>query len=133
MNGEPILRPEFDLYVRMSAEAGRKTSEAIESIAESHKEAIKESRETNQILREYIIHNNNKHDKTSEEVIAIEKKINDIEEAMKASAQVVSWGQAVKKGVAVLSVAALTAAGGYYGLKIVSKPEQKTQKEQLKP
>lgn len=124
MSGEPILRPEFDLYVKMSAESNEKTSKAIESIAESHKEAIKESRETNQILKEYIIHNNHKHDETNKRITALAKKFNKIEEVVKANADVVSWGKTIKKGVIILIAGALTAMGGYYGLKVVDEPKQ---------
>lgn len=124
MSGEPILRPEFDLYVKMSAEANEKTSRAIESIAESHKESIKESRETNQILKEYIIHNNHKHDEANKRTTALAKELNKVKEVFKANADVVSWGKHIKKGVIILIVGALTAVGGYYGLQIVDESKQ---------
>lgn len=124
MSGEPILRPEFDLYVKMSAEANEKTAKAIESIAESHKESIKESRETNQILKEYIIHNNHKHDETNKRITSLAKKLNKVEEVVKANAKVTSWANTMKKGVIILVAGALTAVGGYYGLQIVDEPKQ---------
>lgn len=126
MKEDHISRPEFDLYVKMTAESNKKTSAAVESIARSHKEAIKESRETNQILREYIIHNNNKHDKTDERLTVQSNKIEALSHAVEANSNVTAFAKAVKKGLIIVLVGALTSIGGYYGLQAINKtPSEK--------
>lgn len=131
MSGEPIYRPEFDLYVRMSAEANEKTSKAIESIAESHKESIKENRETNQILREYIIHNNQRHDETNKRLTAQGKEMAELKELVKANSKVTAFALSAKKGIALIIAGALTAAGGYWSVQAISdekKPDKQIEK-----
>lgn len=104
MKGDPILRPEFDLYVKM-------TAEAMKSIAESNKESLTESRETNQILREYIIHNNHKHDDTNKRITSLAKEQNKLKIAVEANSKVTSFAITIKKGALIIAGGGLTAIG----------------------
>ena len=104
------------------------TTEAIASIAESTKESAKESRESNQILREYIIHNNNKHDQASKEIQEIKTDIKTLKGIAKANSKVTDIYKTLKKGLVVFVVAAITAFGGYYGMKIANPQEQEAKK-----
>lgn len=106
MNDSPIMRPEFDLYVKMTAEAMKK-------IAASSEEQAIESRETNTILREYIITNNNKHERTSEEIDVLKMKYRKIKDAVEANSKVTSIANKIKIVAWVIAVGGLTAFGAY--------------------
>lgn len=101
---EVIKRPEFEFYVKM-------TAEAIQTIAKSSKESAKESRESNQILREYIITNNQKHDDTSKRITNIAKEMHIIKEAVDASSKVTSFWSTVHKYTKYIIIGGLTALG----------------------
>lgn len=91
MSDKHVTRPEFDLYVQL-------TAESMVLIAESTKESAKESRENNQILREYIITNNNKHETTSKQIVEVKDEQKLMKEAISANSKVTSitskliWG-----------------------------------------
>jgi len=104
LSDDHILRPEFNLYVKM-------TAESMASIAESTKESAKESRESNQILREYIITNNNKHEKTDEEIteIKVEQKL--IKEAVEANSRLTSIANKIIWGGGIVLAGALGTFG----------------------
>ena len=104
MNGEHITRPEFDIYVKM-------TAESMSLIAASTKESAKESREINQILREYIITNNNKHEKTSGHIIEIKEDQKLIKEVVDANSRVTSIANKIIWGVGIVLAGALGAFG----------------------
>lgn len=104
MKGEHITRPEFDLYVKM-------TAESMASIAESTKESAKESRESNQILREYIITNNNKHEKTSDQIVDIKQQLKKVKEVVEANSKVTQVAKWIKWVLGAVSLGFLTALG----------------------
>lgn len=110
MGGEdqPVMRPEFELYVKM-------TAEAMTSIAKSTEESAKESRESNQILREYIITNNHKHDETGNRITSLAKKMSRIEDAVKANSKVTNFAMTIKKGIVIIVVSVLGAVGTMIG------------------
>lgn len=121
MSADPILRPEFDLYMKT-------TTAAIASIAESTKESAKESRESNKILREYIIHNNHKHDQATQERQEMKSDIKILKGIARANSKVTNIYKTGKKGFIIFIVAAITACGGYYGMKIANPQEQTPKK-----
>lgn len=119
LSDEAIKRPEFDLYMKT-------TTEAIASIAESTKESAKESRESNQILREYIIHNNNKHDETKKQVTHQGVEITSLKEAVAANKKITSFWLTIWKYVKYIIIGGLTAYGVYLADGMVEKPDNKT-------
>lgn len=104
------------------------TTEAIASIAESTKESAKESRESNQILREYIITNNNKHDQASQERQEMKSDIKKLKGFVKANSKVTDIYKTLKKGLIIFVSAAIVAWGGYYGMKIADPKKQEVKK-----
>jgi len=104
MKEDHISRPEFDRYVKM-------TAEAMATIAKSTQETAKESRESNQILREYIITNNHKHDAADKRMTAQAKEMGKIKAAVEANSRVTSFALLIKKAGVVVGLGALTALG----------------------
>ena len=106
MSGEPISRPEFDLYLKMNAESNQSTAKAIEAIQ-------MQGQETLEVLKELIIHNSVKHDNTNERLIKLFEKLKTLEEAVEANSKITEFWQTVKKYAAYVLIGGLTVYGGY--------------------
>jgi len=105
MSGDPISRPEFDLYMKMSAESNQQTSRAITAIQE-------QGQETLAVLKEYTIHNNHKHDETKAEQVKQAIKIRNLTEAVKANTNVSKFWRTVQKYGKYIVIGGLTVLGG---------------------
>lgn len=89
------------------------TAESMRSIAKSTKEAAIQSQESNQILREYIIHNNNKHDSTNKRMDALSKEQTTIKEAVIANSESSKTMKIIKWGAIIVLAGGLTAWGAH--------------------
>lgn len=107
MSADPISRPEFDLFLKMNAESNKVTSDAVAKIQI-------QGQETLDVLREYTIHNNHKHDETNKRIVDLAKKQSEIKEAVDANTKISSFWYTVKKYALYFVVAALTAFGGLW-------------------
>ena len=106
MRDDPISRPEFDLYLKMNAESNQATSKAIEAIQT-------QGQQTLDVLKEYTIHNNVKHDNTNARLIKLFEKQKTLEEAVDANSKITEFWQTVKKYAAFVLIGGLTVYGGY--------------------
>ena len=114
MSAEPISQREFDIYVKV-------TSEAIQAIQ-------KQGQETLDVLKEYTIHNNVKHDESNKRITNLAVELQSLSEAVMANSKVTSFAMTIKKGLVIFIIAAITASGGYYGMKIVNPEKQEAKK-----
>ncbi len=105
MNGEAIKRPEFDLYMKMNAESNEVTSKAVAAIQ-------KQGQETLDVLKEYTIHNNHKHDETNKRVTHQGQEINALKEVVAANDKITSFWNTIFKYVKYIVVGGLTVYGG---------------------
>lgn len=106
MSADPISRPEFDLYLKMNAESNQATSKAIEAIQS-------QGQQTLDVLKEYTIHNNVKHDETNKRIIKLFEKQKTLEEAVEANSKITEFWKSVKKYAAFVLIGGLTVYGGY--------------------
>lgn len=97
MSDDPILRPEFDLYMKSN-------SELTKSLSELLKELTKENRENNGMIKEYILTNGHR-------VALIESEQRDFREVVDSIAQMVPFLGPIKASVIFLAGGALTALG----------------------
>ena len=103
MSESHVTRPEFEIYVKM-------TAEAISSIAQTQKEWAKESKETNQILREHMINNNNRHDNTEAKIVQQEKEIAELRKAVLSWVELQPAAKRLRWAAGIMLVAFLTIA-----------------------
>jgi len=106
LSGEPISRPEFDLYLKMTTESSQATAKAIEAIQI-------QGQETLEVLKELIIHNSLKHDNTNERLIKLFEKQKTLEEAVEANSKITEFWQVVKKYAAYVLIGGLTVYGAH--------------------
>jgi len=99
-----VTRPEFDLYIKT-------TSKAMTLIASSIEKSLAEIRETNQILREYIIHNNHKHDATNVRLDLIVKEHGDLKKTVLERESMFQAAKALKWGAVIILTGLLMAVG----------------------
>lgn len=97
MSGDPILRPEFDLYMRSN-------SEVTKSLTELLKELTRENRENNEMIKEYILTNGHR-------INLIEAEQHDFRLVVDAIAQMVPFLGPIKGSIIFLAGGALTALG----------------------
>ncbi|MBL4664302.1 MAG: hypothetical protein JKY22_12295 [Flavobacteriaceae bacterium] len=90
----------------MNAESAQSTAEAITAIQ-------KQGQETLDVLKEYTIHNNVKHDKTNVRIVELYERQSAIEEAVKANTSITDFWRTVKKYATYVLIGALTVYGGY--------------------
>lgn len=105
MKGEAIKRPEFDLYMKMNAESNRATSKAVTAIQ-------KQGQETLDVLKEYTIHNNHKHDETNKRVTHQGQEINVLKEVVAANEKITSFWNTIFKYSKYIVIGGLTVYGG---------------------
>jgi len=121
MSADPISKREFDLYMKMNSETNKTTSKAILAIQ-------KQGQETLDVLKEYTIHNNHKHDETNKRIIDLATKQEKLSEAVAANSRVTSFAKKIEKGVLVVVLSALAVIGSYYGNKLVTPQHQEAKK-----
>ena len=90
----------------MNAESNQATSKAIEAIQS-------QGQQTLDVLKEYTIHNNVKHDETNKRIIKLFEKQKTLEEAVEANSKITDFWQTVKKYAAYVLIGGLTFYGGY--------------------
>lgn len=115
MKGDPILRPEFELYMKMTAESSGAISKAVTAIQ-------KQGQETLDVLKEYTIHNNHKHDETNKRIIDLAKRQDKTDEAVKANSEVTRAAKYLKWAIGIVLAGALTAYGSSLYNNISIKP-----------
>ena len=110
MNEDPILRPEFELYMKMSSEREERTTKAIEKMAEENTKQNESMEKIINLLTKYI----NKHDRLEERVNTNSDDIRDLSEAVVENSKTTNLKNIIKKGFAILISGILLAAGGIY-------------------
>lgn len=114
MSEDHVTRPEFDIYVKM-------TAESMALIAKSTEESLVESRETNQILREHTIHNDNKHEVTNVRISAQEARTDQIEKIVLEREGVYQAANKLKWAIGIILAGVLAAGGTWIFQTIVDK------------
>lgn len=104
MKDEAIKRPEFDLYMKMNAQSNRTTAEAVTAIQ-------KQGQETLNVLKEYTIHNNHKHDETNKRVTHQGGEITILKEAVAANSKLTSIANKIIWGGGIVLAGALGTFG----------------------
>jgi len=102
---EVIKRPEFALYMKMNAESNRTTAKAVTAIQ-------KQGQETLNVLKEYTIHNNHKHDETNKRVTHQGEEITVLKEVVAANEKITSFWNTVFKYLKYIVIGGLTVFGG---------------------
>ena len=93
MSADPVLRPEFDLYMKIQAKASTQTASAITK------------------LTEYTIHNDHKHEEHNRRLTNQAKTIIKIKDAVEANTKVTQIAKPIKWIVALVLTGALIAYG----------------------
>lgn len=104
MKDEPVSRPEFDLFVKV-------TADAMTKIADATAEQAKESKVTNKILLEHTITNNHKHERTAEELDYLKTQIRKLKAAVEANSKLTSIALVIKWAAGIIIVGGLTGIG----------------------
>jgi len=100
MSGEPILRPEFNLYVKMNAESNDRTSKALEQMVSDNK-----------IMHERVFEQMLKHDRLEERVNTNSDEIRVLSEAVKANSRLSSIANKIIWGGGIVIAGALGTFG----------------------
>ena len=93
MSGDPVLRPEFDLYMRVNSESTSKISEAITK------------------LTEYTIHNDHNHTEVERRLTNQGLSITNLTEAVNANSRVTQIARPIKWALVIILTGALMAYG----------------------
>lgn len=105
MSEERVSRAEFDLFIKMNSETNDRISNAITAIQE-------QGQETLNVLKEYVIHNNHKHDTTNDRIISLALEMKDLREAVVANAKITQFWSFVGRYIKYIAIGTLTAIGG---------------------
>lgn len=143
MNEKYVSWREFKAYMDSDQSTKLAISNSMKQIAASTKEAQKEARETNLILREQTIINENKHAQTEMQLSELRQKLQDNhreavekitinEEILKDSLSVKSITTPAKWLLGIFITGAVTLAGAEFYSKISNKIEIKADKSQIK-
>jgi len=108
MSGEPVYRPEFELYMKTSSEREERTTIALETMSAENSKTNVLLNTTNELLTSYI----HKHDKIEDRVNTNSDDIREMQEIVTDNTKVTSFYNNVKIGLAWLLGGLLTTAGG---------------------
>jgi phosphohistidine swiveling domain-containing protein len=118
MSDDYITRPEFKIFMRTVSDSNERMAATMESISESQKHLADESRKTNEYLKQYTIHNNHRHEKNEDQILLVNKTLEDfhkqfdkIEEAVTANARVAAAARNIKWAAVVVLTGALSSVG----------------------
>jgi len=130
MNDEVIKRPEFTLFQKTMEDALLSIKDSMKAIAVSSEKHSQEAAEQNRILREYIITNELKHEKTDDRLTGMERGLTKMEEVVAATKNVSDFWEFVWRWARYILVGALAAGGGilannYFDINIEEKPSVK--------
>ena len=107
MTGDPVYRPEFELYMTESSKREERTTKAIEKMVTENKTTNGLLNANNSLLAEYI----NKHDRIEERVNENSDNIRDLTLVVEANTKLTSIVGVLKKGAVYVSASALTTGG----------------------
>lgn len=107
MKDEPVYRPEFEIFMKMSSEREERTTIAIESMVEENKKNNSLLNTTNDLLTDYI----HKHDNIETRVNKNSDDIKDLQQIALDSKKVTDVYSVIKKGLAWIIGGLLTTAG----------------------
>jgi len=100
MSADPILRPEFELYVKMNAESNDRTSKALDQMVSDNK-----------IMHERVFEQMLKHDRIEERVNNNSDDIRELSEAVTANSKLTSIANKIIWGGGIVLAGALGTFG----------------------
>lgn len=100
MSEEHISRPEFNLYVKMSAESNERISKALDKMASDNKD-----------IHDKLLDYFHKHDRIEEKVNTNSERISDLSEAVIANSKFTSIGNKFIWGGGIVIAGALGTFG----------------------
>ena len=111
MDKDPVTRNEFDLWVKMSNESMERIASCCEKLQATLDSQSKEFSKTNEFLTEYTIENNHRHNGHIRATKALEKRVHDLEQAVKENSEQARIIKAFKWAAVIIIVGGLSAIG----------------------